>query len=159
MHNYFTISKIAPDFCPNFGRFLFGMREIAFMDFPIRVYYEDTDAGGVVYHSNYLNFFERARTEFLRQYHFSQQELFQQSIAFVVKKIEIDYNFPARLDDLLKVRTTISTLKQATIIFEQSLWKEEICLSCATVTVASVDLNKMKPVAIPDVIRQVLKKQ
>lgn len=126
------------------------------MDFPIRVYYEDTDAGGVVYHSNYLNFFERARTEFLRQYHFSQQALFAQSLAFVVKKIEIDYKFPARLDDLLRVETTISTVKKATLVFEQHLWKDDVCLSSAIVTVASVDLIKMKPIAIPDDIRQAL---
>lgn len=126
------------------------------MNFPIRVYYEDTDAGGVVYHANYLNFFERARTEFLRQYNFSQQELFAKSIVFVVRRIEIDYRFPARLDDLLSVETTISEVKKASIIFKQNLWKGEICLSSAIVTVASVDLAKMKPVAIPDDIRQVL---
>ncbi len=99
------------------------------MNFPIRVYYEDTDAGGVVYHANYLNFFERARTEFLRQYNFSQQELFAKSIAFVVRRIEIDYRFPARLDDLLSVETTISEVKKASIIFKQNLWKGEIA-SC-----------------------------
>lgn len=126
------------------------------MDFPIRVYYEDTDAGGVVYHANYLNFFERARTEFLRQHHFSQQELFSQSLAFVVKKIEIDYKFPARLDDLLNVETTLSELKKATFVFNQRLWKEEQCLSEAIVTVACVNLAKMKPVAVPDDIRQAL---
>ncbi|HGO5815208.1 TPA: tol-pal system-associated acyl-CoA thioesterase [Mannheimia haemolytica] len=128
------------------------------MDFPIRVYYEDTDAGGVVYHSNYLNFFERARTEFLREHHFSQQELFAQSIAFVVKKIEIEYKFPARLDDLLNVETTLSAFKKATLIFQQKLWKDGVCLSEANVTVACVDLIKMKPVAIPDDIRQALQK-
>ncbi|MDD0823647.1 tol-pal system-associated acyl-CoA thioesterase [Mannheimia sp. AT1] len=126
------------------------------MDFPIRVYYEDTDAGGVVYHANYLNFFERARTEFLRQYNFSQQELFAKSFAFVVRRVEIDYKSPARLDDLLKVETVILEVKKASVIFKQNLWKDEICLSSATVTVASVDLVKMKPVAIPDDIRQVL---
>ncbi|QNS14970.1 tol-pal system-associated acyl-CoA thioesterase [Mannheimia bovis] len=128
------------------------------MHFPIRVYYEDTDAGGVVYHANYLNFFERARTEFLRQYNFSQQALFGQSLAFVVKKIEIEYKLPARLDDLLNVETTISEFKKATLVFKQTLWKQDICLSEATVTVASVDLVKMKPVAIPDDIRQALQK-
>lgn len=128
------------------------------MDFPIRVYYEDTDAGGVVYHSKYLNFFERARTEFLRQQDFSQQELFSQSLAFVVKRIEIDYKLPARLDDLLNVETTLSELKKATLIFKQRLWKDGDCLSEANVTVACVDLIKMKPVAIPDDIRQALQK-
>lgn len=126
------------------------------MNFPIRVYYEDTDAGGVVYHANYLNFFERARTEFLRQYNFSQQELFAKSFAFVVRRIEIDYKLPARLDDSLSVETTILEVKKASVIFKQHLWKDEICLCSAIVTVASVNVVKMKPVAIPDDIRQVL---
>ncbi|QLB40977.1 tol-pal system-associated acyl-CoA thioesterase [Mannheimia pernigra] len=128
------------------------------MDFMIRVYYEDTDAGGVVYHANYLNFFERARTEFLRQCNFSQQALLAQSLAFVVKKIEIEYKLPARLDDLLNVETTISEFKKATMVFKQTLWKQNVCLSVATVTIASVDLVKMKPVAIPDDIHQALQK-
>ncbi|WGE70267.1 tol-pal system-associated acyl-CoA thioesterase [Actinobacillus equuli subsp. haemolyticus] len=126
------------------------------MNFPIRVYYEDTDAGGVVYHANYICFFERARTEYLRQVGFSQQQLLVGSFAFVVKKLEIDYKIPARLDDLLRVETVVTELKKATIVFQQQLWRDDICLSEAKVTVASVDLTKMKPVAIPDDIRQAL---
>lgn len=87
------------------------------MNFPIRVYYEDTDAGGVVYHANYICFFERARTEFLRQMGFSQQELLAKSFAFVVKKLEIDYKIPARLDDLLRVETEIIELKKQRLFF------------------------------------------
>ncbi|WP_150539986.1 tol-pal system-associated acyl-CoA thioesterase [Actinobacillus vicugnae] len=126
------------------------------MNFPIRVYYEDTDAGGVVYHANYICFFERARTEYLRQVGFSQQQLLAGSFAFVVKKLEIDYKIPARLDDLLRVETIVTELKKATIVFQQQLWRDDICLSEAKVTVASVDLIKMKPVAIPDEIRRAL---
>ncbi|WP_018652051.1 tol-pal system-associated acyl-CoA thioesterase [Actinobacillus capsulatus] len=126
------------------------------MNFPIRVYYEDTDAGGVVYHANYICFFERARTEYLRQVGFSQQQLLAGSFAFVVKKLEIDYKIPARLDDLLRVETVVTELKKATIVFQQQLWRDDICLSEAKVTVASVDLTKMKPVGIPDDIRQAL---
>lgn len=126
------------------------------MNFPIRVYYEDTDAGGVVYHANYICFFERARTEYLRQVGFSQQQLLVGSFAFVVKKLEIDYKIPARLDDLLRVETVVAELKKATIVFQQQLWRDDTCLSEAKVTVASVDLTKMKPVAIPDDIRQAL---
>lgn len=122
------------------------------MKLPIRVYYEDTDAGGVVYHARYLHFFERARTEFLRQAGFSQQELFQQNLAFVVKRMDIDYKVPARLDDLLVVETTIAELKGAKMVFQQRLFKDTLCLTEAIVTVASVDLAKMKPVAIPKVI-------
>ena len=122
--------------------------------YPVRVYYEDTDAGGVVYHARYLHFFERARTEWLRMFNFSQQDLLQQnSGAFVVKTMHIDYCFPARLDDLLSVETQVSAIKGATIIFEQCLKREELVLSKATVKVAYVDLGKMKPVAIPTEIK------
>lgn len=126
------------------------------MKFPIRVYYEDTDAGGVVYHARYLHFFERARTEFLRLAGFSQQSLFSQNLAFVVKTMEIDYKIPARLDDYLSVETTISALKGAKIVFQQQLWLEDRCLSEARVTVASVDLTKMKPIAVPREICEAL---
>ncbi|MCT8543683.1 tol-pal system-associated acyl-CoA thioesterase [Glaesserella parasuis] len=124
------------------------------MDFPIRVYYEDTDAGGVVYHACYLHFFERARTEFLRQLGFSQQLLLSQSIAFVVKKMEIDYKKPAYLDDFLTVKSIISELKGAKIVFKQTLWRGEECLCEVSVVVVSVDLSKMKAIAIPEDIKQ-----
>ncbi|AGH38125.1 thioesterase [Bibersteinia trehalosi USDA-ARS-USMARC-188] len=126
------------------------------MKFPIRVYYEDTDAGGVVYHARYLHFFERARTEFLREKGFSQQQLLAENLAFVVKKMEIDYKIPAKLDDFLVVESQILELKGAKIVFSQRLWREDVCLSEATVVVASVDLAKMKAVAIPSEIKQVL---
>ncbi|MCK3654313.1 tol-pal system-associated acyl-CoA thioesterase [Pasteurellaceae bacterium Macca] len=126
------------------------------MDFPIRVYYEDTDAGGVVYHARYLHFFERARTEFLRQLNFSQQQLFAENLAFVVKKMEIDYQIPARLDDFLSVETQIVELRGAKMVFQQRLWRDEVCLCEAKVLVVSVNLAKMKPVAIPRSIQQAL---
>ena len=126
--------------------------------YPVRVYYEDTDAGGVVYHARYLHFFERARTEWLRTFNFSQQALLHKNQgAFVVKTMHIDYCFPARLDDLLSVETTISEIKGATIVFEQMLKREELVLSRATVKVAYVDLGKMKPVAIPQEIKAAFK--
>ncbi|EQA11321.1 tol-pal system-associated acyl-CoA thioesterase [Glaesserella parasuis] len=124
------------------------------MDFPIRVYYEDTDAGGVVYHACYLHFFERARTEFLRQLGFSQQLLLSQSMAFVVKKMDIDYKKPAYLDDFLTVKSIISELKGAKIVFKQTLWRDEECLCEVSVVVVSVDLAKMKAIAIPEDIKQ-----
>ena len=122
--------------------------------FPIRVYYEDTDAGGVVYHARYLHFYERARTEFLRTLNFSQQALLNDSqIAFVVKTMNIDYKIPAKLDDLLDVVTEVTEVKGATILFTQFLKRAETVLSTATVKVACVDLNKMKPVALPKEIK------
>lgn len=126
------------------------------MHFPIRVYYENTDAGGVVYHAQYLNFFERARTEYLRTLGFSQQQLLEQNLAFVVKRVEIDYNLPARLDDALQVETNIVALNKASLVFEQTLWRDETRLSQARVLVASVNLLKMKPVAIPQPLYQAL---
>lgn len=118
--------------------------------YPIRVYYEDTDAGGVVYHARYLHFFERARTEYLRQLGFSQQILLaEMQLAFVVKTMEIDYCYPARLDDLLLVETLVEEVKGATIRFVQTLKRNERILCKSAVKVACVDLGKMKPVAIP----------
>lgn len=124
--------------------------------FPIRVYYEDTDAGGVVYHARYLHFFERARTEWLRDLGFSQQNLLAQSIAFVVKTMKIDYKTPARLDDQLTVATQVQAIKGARIIFQQRLLKADCCLCEAEVVVASVNLVKMKPISIPEPIKQAL---
>jgi len=121
---------------------------------PIRIYYEDTDAGGVVYHARYLHFFERARTEYLRSIGFTQQVLLrEQQIAFVVKSLVIDYKFPAKLDDWLFVETEIVAIKGATILFKQYLKRDTDVLSMADVKVACVDLNKMKPVAIPEELK------
>lgn len=79
-----------------------------------------------------------------------------QQIAFVVKRIEIDYQFPARLDDLLSVESAIVQIKKASMVFVQKLWRAEVCLCEARVTVACVDLAKMKPIAIPAHIYQCL---
>jgi tol-pal system-associated acyl-coA thioesterase len=122
--------------------------------FPVRIYYEDTDAGGVVYHARYLHFFERARTEYLRTLDFSQQILLnERNVAFVVKTMTIDYRLPARLDDWLVVETKISEVRGAAILFTQQLKRDELILCTATVKVASVDLSKMKPVALPDEVK------
>lgn len=124
---------------------------------PIRVYYEDTDAGGVVYHARYLHFFERARTEFLRNSGFEQRQLLAQyQLAFVVRSMQIDYRVVARLDDYLTVETQISQMKKASIVFEQKLFRQDELLSNATVLVATVNLSKMKPEPIPDAIRTAL---
>ena len=122
--------------------------------FPVRVYYEDTDAGGVVYHARYLHFYERARTEFLRTLNFSQQVLLnERQLAFVVKSMSIDYNIPAKLDDLLDVVTQVTEVRGATILFTQFLKRAETVLSTATVKVACVDLGKMRPAALPKEVK------
>ena len=122
-----------------------------------RVYYEDTDAGGVVYHARYLHFLERARTECLREFNFSQQTLLNENKgAFVVKSMNIDYCVAARLDDLLQVETAVTELKGASIIFSQTIKRDDVLLCRVTVKVAYVDLGKMKPVAIPQKIKTML---
>lgn len=121
-------------------------------DWPIRVYYEDTDAGGVVYHARYLAFYERARTEMLRQFNISQQTLLdEQNVAFVVKKMSISYIYPARLDDLLIVNSLIDNVRRASLIFKQKIIdKNGRLYSDAEVLIACVDLNKKKPCAFPE---------
>ncbi|KGQ36601.1 tol-pal system-associated acyl-CoA thioesterase [Gallibacterium genomosp. 1] len=126
--------------------------------YPVRIYYEDTDAGGVVYHSRYLHFFERARTEFLREKGFSQNEIIQQQgIAFVVKQMEIDFRYPACLDDLLIVETTLVEVKNASLVFTQKLIQENKLYCSAIVKVACVNINLMKPTSLPQEIRRLLK--
>ena len=121
---------------------------------PIRVYYEDTDAGGVVYHANYLKFCERARTEWLRDGNFSQSRLLQeQSLAFMVRRVQADYLASACLDDQLEVLTRIDTLGHASIVFSQEVACGGKVLFQAKVTVACVDLKRQKPVPIPADIR------
>lgn len=120
---------------------------------PIRVYYEDTDAGGVVYHGQYLAFFERARTEMLRERGFHQQRLLEEQLGFVVRKLTIDYYHPARLDDLLEVRSEITDIRRASLTFTQTLMHKNGTLLCrAEVLVACVNISLMKPVALPESI-------
>ena len=117
---------------------------------PVRVYYEDTDAGGVVYYANYLKFCERARTEWLRTFGVSQQALIdEQGLGFVVRSVQADYLAPARLDDALIVVTQVAMLRRASILFEQQLMRGQELLFTARVLLASIDLRRQKPVAIP----------
>jgi len=127
---------------------------------PVRVYYEDTDSGGVVYYANYLRFFERARTEFLRQFDIQQNELIkQQNIIFAVRNINVDYYKPAMFDDLLTVATEIVELKKASLVFKQTIIRDvdESVLCQATCKVACLQADQLKPTAIPEIIVQSLK--
>ena len=118
-----------------------------------RVYYEDTDAGGVVYHARYLAFYERARTEMLRQLDIKQQKLLQEGIAFVVKKMDISYDFPARLDDMLTISTQVEQIRKASIIFKQTILNQnKQIISNADVVIACVNMTKMKPCALPKLL-------
>ncbi len=122
---------------------------------PVRVYYEDTDGGGVVYHANYLKFFERARTEWLRSLGFEQTELRERdSVLFVVRTVQIKYVQPARFNQLLEVTTSVVELGRSRIIFDQKLLHGATVLTAATVEVACVDSNSFKPIPIPATMRQ-----
>ncbi|NKF52450.1 tol-pal system-associated acyl-CoA thioesterase [Shewanella sp. WXL01] len=124
-------------------------------NWPISIYYEDTDAGGVVYHSNYLNFFERARTEWLKSLAINQTELLKQDIAFVVKHADIDFRIAARFEQSLSVRSTLTQLKKASMVFHQQLIDEQDNVYCeASITVACIALSKMRPKGIPQSIVQ-----
>ncbi len=118
--------------------------------FPVRIYYEDTDAGGVVYHANYLNFYERCRTEYLRNLGFDQEQLLKDNIAFVVRRCEIDYLLPARFNDLLSVTVTVTGNRRTNVTFEQQIFSQTgKLLSTAVVVVVCVAIDQMKPTAIP----------
>ncbi|HHY0444558.1 TPA: tol-pal system-associated acyl-CoA thioesterase [Vibrio parahaemolyticus] len=124
---------------------------------PITVYYEDTDVGGVVYHSNYLKFFERARTEMLRAKGISQHVLLEQNIGFVVRHMDIAFKQGARLDEQLTVLTRVSEIKRASLQFCQELVNDQGKILCkAFVKVACIDNKKMKPIAIPTFINSEL---
>ena len=121
--------------------------------FNIRVYYEDTDAGGIVYYANYLKFFERARTELLRETGIHQETFLQQQLGFVVRHVEMNNLASAKLDDLLEVKTSIVTLKRASLVFEQQIINQNNQILCtAKIRIACVDFNQNKPCAIPELI-------
>ena len=140
------------------------MKNNAFI-LPIRVYYEDTDAGGVVYHSNYLNFMERARTELLRELGYDQDVLQTQlGILFVVHSIQLDYLKAARFNELLQVTTSVAKMARASVIFKQDIWRSNDNtnkkipaeaqqvgehLTSARIKIACVDAHNFKPKAIP----------
>jgi len=130
--------------------------------FPLRVYYEDTDAGGVVYHSNYLNFFERCRTEWLRHLGYEQDELREShSVLFVVNKINIDYLKPALFNQQLMITTEVIEMGASTITMHQQVLfgrgsGEVDVLSKGDVSLVCVDSKRFRPKRIPDMIRQSL---
>lgn len=124
---------------------------------PIRVYYEDTDAGGVVYHSQYLNFMERARTEWLRAVGLAQTELLRQErVLFVVHSMQCQFKKPARLDDALHVISSLSEMGRGSFICRQQIVRDDHVLIEAQVKVACVDADTFKPTAIPARIKKAL---
>ena len=116
----------------------------------VRVYYEDTDAGGIVFYANYLKFFERARTEWLRAIGVGQQELIDRiGAGFVVKSATIDYHAPARLDDEVRLTLAVEKLGRVSVEFAQQAWRGEQLLAEASVKVACVDLATVRPRSLP----------
>ena len=118
---------------------------------PCRVYYEDTDAGGIVYYVNYLKFMERARTERLRHLGFSQAQMAIENLLFVVHSSQARYHAPARLDDELVVSVQVEVLKRASLKFYQQVRRavDDVLLCEGHFTIACVRADTLKPRAIP----------
>jgi acyl-CoA thioester hydrolase len=128
---------------------------------PVRVYYEDTDAAGVVYYANYLRYMERARTEWLRALGYEQTVLAQQGIAFAARSVTVDYLKPARLDNLLEVVSSIVSLGRAQLIFAQRIERTDAAgselLGDASRRIACFDPVRMKATPMPHDIHEKLK--
>ena len=125
-------------------------------EWPLRVYIEDTDAGGIVYYVNYLKFMERARTELLRSFGFDKSWIFEREHMFVVQRIAADYVAPAALDDELQVSADVVRMGRAWLDFEQRIVRDGAALCAAEVRVVCVKKSTMKPTAMPREIRAVL---
>ncbi|MCX8050141.1 MAG: tol-pal system-associated acyl-CoA thioesterase [Methylohalobius sp.] len=127
-------------------------------DWPVRIYYEDTDAGGVVYYANYLKFFERARTEFLRALGFEQDQLkAQEGIIFAVRSVRVEYIKPARFNDLLVITCSPSACRHASLdFFQQIFLRGETLLCQGWFCIACLDAVSLRPRPIPESLRKVL---
>lgn len=124
-------------------------------EYPVRVYFEDTDAGGIVYHARYLYFLERARTEWLRNLGFNQSELQKQDVVFVIRDMQMKWQSPAKLDDELLVSVRVDKIKKASMIMSQTIICGDVKNATATVTIACLQGSTMKPKAIPQEIIRV----
>lgn len=121
------------------------------LQFPVRVYYEDTDAGGLVYYANYLKFAERARTEFLRDAAIEQMQLIEtDGIGFVVRKCSIDYFKPAKLDDLLTIKTYLNDITKATIAMRQTIMRGQEKLVELEVFLAVISMKNGRVSRMPE---------
>ena len=117
---------------------------------PIRVYWEDTDAGGIVFYANYLKFFERARTEWLRALGVGQHALRERTGGmFVVSDTAVKYHRPAKLDDQLRVTATLAEAGRASLVIAQQAWLDDTLLCEGTIRIGWVDAASMKPARIP----------
>ena len=130
---------------------------------PIRIYYEDTDAGGIVYHANYIRFGERGRTEFLRHLGYSNSEVRDEhGVFFVVKHIEVDYHAPSRLDDLLRMDTALEEIRNTSFIMTHKIFRpdangNDMLLAELRVVLVCVDTQTIKPAKFPEEIKNKFK--
>lgn len=124
----------------------------------VRVYWEDTDAGGVVYYANYLKFMERARTEWLRALGVHQEALrSQEGVQFVVADMQVRYLAPAKLDDLLTVTVFVAEQGRASMLLEQQVWRGDTLLAQGQVRVGCVDAKTLNPKRMPTCVLDVLR--
>ncbi len=126
---------------------------------PVRVYYEDTDAGGVVFYANYLKFFERARTEMLRKHNINQQELLETTgLMFVVRRVHVEYRLPARLDELLDISAKPRLQGRARLVFEQEARRacDQQLLCRAEAEIVCVAAGNMRPQPLPKEILEIV---
>ncbi len=127
---------------------------------PVRIYYEDTDAGGVVYYANYLKFFERARTEMLRAEGFEQDQLLQnEGVLFVVRSVQVDYLTPARFNEQLQVHCQVAEYKKASLVFAQKISRGDVIVCKAFIRIACLDAKTMFPKSIPENLLELLKNE
>jgi acyl-CoA thioester hydrolase len=127
-------------------------------DISVRVYIEDTDAGGIVFYGNYLKFFERARTDFLRSVGIEQSVTIENNLIFVVRRIAVDYKLPARLDDVLTVSCAVKSIRPTRVVFAQTANRSNdgMNLVKAEVEVVAINMDTLKPRALPDTLLKTL---
>jgi acyl-CoA thioester hydrolase len=125
-------------------------------DVAYRVYYEDTDAGGIVYHANYLQFCERARTEMMRALGYENRKLHEDTgILIIVRALSASYSKPAYLDDLLNVVSTVRTMKNSSFVMQQDILRDNRLIFSMEITLVCID-PEGKPVKLPDTLRKAL---
>lgn len=131
-------------------------KEVKVFSLPIRVYFQDTDAGGVVFHGSYVNFLERARTEWLREcYGYSNTMLMREfGVVFVVRSLKLDYLKPALLDDMLMVSAQMKEIGRSRVTLLQSVMRGEEKLMTAEIDLVCVAVDSFRPVSVPDVLRE-----
>lgn len=121
---------------------------------PVRVYIEDTDAGGIVYYVNYLKYFERARTEYMRSLGYDKPAFPGEGLMFVVSQANVSYRSPARLDESIRVTARIITMGAATLTFTQTVLRDATCLVTGEITLALVSREQGRPRRLPAAMRQ-----